>query len=70
MISRDDRARRNGMNNVRKQFLSLLLPVLPQKVTNHDDLEQLILERKKVTEINILFYINEVDYCTLTKVFF
>ena len=41
-----------------------------KKVTYHDDLEQLILERTKVTEIIILFDINEVDYCTLTKVFF
>ena len=69
MSARGGRVLRNVMSNVREYILSFVLSVIPNKSTNHDELEQLMLKRSKITEIDGLFNINEVEYRELITLF-
>ena len=69
MSARGGRVLRNVMSNVREYILSFVLSVIPNKSTNYDELEQLMLKRSKITEIDGLFNINEVEYRELITLF-
>ena len=70
MSSNDKRAKRMTNKLVKQKITSYVLVIIPVKIINHNELEELTLTDSKISEIARLFKMKENYYHSLISVLF